>query len=72
MPFDPIQRGKVFMCWVSLRSPAQLCSAGLCKQCQYLVLSYFSRGGKEEEGVTRVPGGQMPLRGHQHKDGEAR
>lgn len=71
MSFDPIQRGKVFMCWVSLRFPAQLCSAGLCKQCQYLVLSYFSMGGKEEEGVTRVPGGQMPLRGHQHKDGEA-
>lgn len=60
-----------------------LCSAGLCKQCQLLVLSCSPRGGEEEgeegereeeegeEGVTRAPWGQMPLRGQQHRDGKA-
>ena len=71
MQFDPIQGGEVFTCWVSLGSLVQMCSAGLCKQCQYLVLSYFSRDGEEAEGLPRVGRGEMPLRGHLHRDGEA-
>lgn len=71
MQFDPIQGGEVFTCWVSLGSLVQMCSAGLCKQCQRLFLSYFSRDGEEEEGLPRVRWGEMPLRGHLHRDGKA-